>query len=127
MSREHAKQFLNLVQEDVQLQNQFKNYGVLTEAVFNEKIRPLASEKGLNFTFEEFQNPTTGSLHDDELDAVAGGSMNEEGYWRTTVAFGCDKWQASTGTWGAVKGQCGSCANWNKYFFATGICRVNKG
>ena len=48
MSKENAKQFLDLVQEDEQLQKQFTNNGILTEAVFNEKIRPLAKEERLH-------------------------------------------------------------------------------
>lgn len=128
MSKENAKQFLDLVQEDQQLQKQFKNYGILTETVFYEKIHPLALEKGLDFTYQEFQQPVTGELHDDELDHVAGGNTTKDGYWWTSFVYSCGKWKPTSGVWIALQNQCGSCENWIRS--TNGLfnkCIANKG
>lgn len=144
MSKENAKQFLKLMQEDTELSirleqamkklsNEELNKENI-EKVFNEEVVLIAKERGLEFTLEELQNPYDGRLTDDELDKAVGGITDENGNWLTTVGFSCGKWKEDSDEWLGVRGTCGSCKYWGRgrgpqfpvYMGRLYVCNVNR-
>lgn len=100
-----------------------------------DELVSFAKKAGFDFTLDELETSslksTTVELPDDELDKAVGGLTDSRERWKTTIAFSCEKWAASSQTWLATRGQCGSCRHWeNKtgilvYLGAPGICKVN--
>lgn len=115
MSKEDIRKFQEELQKNAELERKLDALQLSHENF--EELISLAKEAGFDFTLDELKEanskPVTEELSIDELEKVVGGLTNARGEWITTVAFGCERWEASQSTWLAVKGQCGSCTHWH--------------
>jgi len=92
MSKENAKLFYEELAKNEALQGKFEVIGkkyegqkfdeVQMDLICQNEILPIAKESGFEFTLAELKEykqevtqPQSGKLSDEELDAVAGGSM----------------------------------------------------
>lgn len=124
MPIQNIREFQEELRTNAELQEKLKGL-----KLNHEELVSFAKEAGFDFTLEELKELNSKSMAEelplDELDKVVGGLVDASGHWLTTIAFGCEKWEATTEVWQAKKGQCGSCLHWMRSRNILSPCRVN--
>lgn len=85
-----------------------------------EELTELLKQHGVEISSEQTDKlfseiKSYGEIKDDDLDNVSGGGCySPDGYLKTTIGYGCNKYERVDGAISGVDGTCYLCKYWNR-------------